>query len=400
MTGSCPTRLNIGSGRTFDEAALNIDISAAAGPDIVADMSRRDLVGLTFETRRFGPVELAAGRFEHIAASHVLEHVPDVVGLMANCLHLLQDGGRMAIRVPYDLSYGAWQDPTHVRGFNERSWLYYTDWHWQIGWEDWRFELVDQQLVLSALGIVLRKGGMTPEEIRQRPRTVDEIGVDLRKRAVTDAERAAGRAASRPHLDRFPELALSTAERPGRRAPFGAGLYLDLLATWTAEIAPGRDLATPVRIAGETLDAGVPGDFLAVGHAADGAVLAGVRASRGAPGRTWIALAADAADAAGRTLARLHLTGEAVRLLAGPADATLPFAPFERLALLAIDADADAVGRLLPLVFDRLAPGGALLVPPAAAGALGRFLELRAVAGDAPAADGAWISWRRAALAA
>jgi len=43
---------------------------------------------------------------------------------MTNCLKLLRVGGVFKILVPYDLSYGAWQDPTHIRAFNERSWLY------------------------------------------------------------------------------------------------------------------------------------------------------------------------------------------------------------------------------------------------------------------------------------
>jgi len=58
---------------------------------------------------------------------------------MKSCLDLLKVGGIFEINVPYDLSLGAWQDQTHVRAFNENSWLYYTDWFWDMGWTEARF---------------------------------------------------------------------------------------------------------------------------------------------------------------------------------------------------------------------------------------------------------------------
>jgi hypothetical protein len=54
--------------------------------------------------------------------------VRDLPQLMGNFLNLLVEEGELEIVVPYDLSLGAWQDPTHVRAFNENSWRYYCDW--------------------------------------------------------------------------------------------------------------------------------------------------------------------------------------------------------------------------------------------------------------------------------
>ena len=54
-------------------------------------------------------------------------------------LALLKDGGRFEIEVPYERALTAWQDPTHVRAMNEKSWLYYTDWFWYLGWFEHRF---------------------------------------------------------------------------------------------------------------------------------------------------------------------------------------------------------------------------------------------------------------------
>lgn len=115
--------------------------------------------------------------FDVILANDVLEHVPDLVKTMTNCKDLLKDGGEMRINVPYDLSYGAWQDPTHVRAFNEKSWLYYTDWHWYLGWED-RFHLKHLEFTLSKVVESLK---LPQDEILRTPRAVDSMYVILQK---------------------------------------------------------------------------------------------------------------------------------------------------------------------------------------------------------------------------
>jgi hypothetical protein len=40
---------------------------------------------------------------------------------MGNCLALFKIGGAFKINVPYDLFYGGWQDPTHIRVINHHS---------------------------------------------------------------------------------------------------------------------------------------------------------------------------------------------------------------------------------------------------------------------------------------
>ncbi|MGE0724318.1 MAG: methyltransferase domain-containing protein [Alphaproteobacteria bacterium] len=197
-----PSRINIGSGRDWREEAINIDINPALGPDLIADVSSPDLVGSEHVTGRFGPLVLAAGRFTHIRAAHVLEHVPDLVRTMTNCLALLGEGGEMEIEVPYDLSHGAWQDPTHVRAFNERSWIYYTDWHWMVGWNEWRFDVVHNALILSNFGQELKQRGVPNEQIRITPRAVDVNRAVLRKRRLTEEEQRRGRQQAQPRMAR------------------------------------------------------------------------------------------------------------------------------------------------------------------------------------------------------
>ena len=182
----------LGSGKMYDPRFFNIDIDERWHPDVVADIADPELFTREFPSRRFGTLRLHRGWFGSIAASHVLEHVPDLVTAMTNCLELLTDGGLLRVTVPYDLSYGAWQDPTHVHAFNERSWLYYCEWYWYLGWTEARFDLLEQSFRNSPWGDALAERGMPQDEILRSPRAVDEMHVVLRKRRLTERERVHG----------------------------------------------------------------------------------------------------------------------------------------------------------------------------------------------------------------
>ena len=186
---SLPEVLQLGSGKDFRPDCFNIDINPAWGPDAVLDIMSPTLVGTKVETERFGMVALAEDSFEAAIAHDVLEHLTDLATAMTNVLRLLRPGGVFDVLVPYDLSLGAWQDPTHVRAFNERSWLYYTDWHWYLGWTDARFDVTSVDIRMSPLGLELQAGGRSVEEILRTPRAVDALRVRLRKRYLQESER-------------------------------------------------------------------------------------------------------------------------------------------------------------------------------------------------------------------
>ena len=179
-----PLRLNLGSGKDWREDFFNLDVLERARPDWNANICQQLAFGSRIESERFATFDLRPGYFNLIIANDVLEHLPDLVQAMTNCLSLLSVGGEMHIQVPYDLSYGAWQDPTHVRAFNENSWLYYTDWYWYLGWKTERFVMLSQEFLLSPLGEQLIKSGITEEEVRRTPRAVDSLRVVLRKNGV------------------------------------------------------------------------------------------------------------------------------------------------------------------------------------------------------------------------
>ena len=158
--------LNLGSGKDYRPDCVNADIRADVGADWVVDIAK--------------PMQIDR-EFSKILANDVLEHIPDLVQAMTNCRDLLVMGGEMHIHVPYDLSYGAWQDPTHVRAFNEKSWIYYTDWAWYLGWKDTKFTLVHLEYRLSDFG---KNSGLSMEELTRTPRAVDSMYVVLQKVAV------------------------------------------------------------------------------------------------------------------------------------------------------------------------------------------------------------------------
>jgi len=184
-----PKKINLGSGKNFLNDSLNIDINPYWKPDLVTDLCEPNSLERQYITERFGTFVLSRGWFELIIANEVLEHVHDLVGVMKNCLDLLSEGGILKACVPYDLSYGAWQDPTHVRAFNERSWWYYTHWFWYLGWNESRFNLKSLEYSLNEYGIQLQAKGHSLDEILKFPRSVDSMTVELQKINLTDQER-------------------------------------------------------------------------------------------------------------------------------------------------------------------------------------------------------------------
>jgi len=184
-----PRKLNLGSGKDWRQDYFNIDVDSYWQPDAVLDFNLPLPIGEPLSTSRFGTVSLEHNYFDEIISNDVLEHIRNLTTAMTTCLNLLRVGGLFKIAVPYDLSWGAWQDPTHVRAFNERSWLYYTDWFWYMGWTEARFDIAGFDLTLSPIGEALRQQNMKGEDLARHPRAIDHMRVALRKRLLTDAEK-------------------------------------------------------------------------------------------------------------------------------------------------------------------------------------------------------------------
>ncbi len=184
----CFSKLNIGSGKDFRDDFLNLDIDAGWSPDVVFDLNVCFPYGKKFNTRRFGEIVVEKDSFDLIAAYDVLEHLRNLTVAMKSCLDLLRVGGVLRFVVPYDLSFGAWQDPFHVRTFNERSFLYFTDWFWYLGWERFRFRLEELEYVLSGLGKGLVDEGLEEDDIARIPRAVEFLQGSLKKVVLSDED--------------------------------------------------------------------------------------------------------------------------------------------------------------------------------------------------------------------
>jgi len=185
-----PTILNVGSGKTWKAECINLSVSDEGDPDVIFDLNEElPESGISCSTQRFGDVKFVDDVFDIIDCNDVLERLTQLANAMTTCLRILKPGGVININVPYDLSWGAWQDPKHVRAFNERSWLSYTDWSWSMGWDTWKFELKSLTYMLSPIGQQLVAQGADQDVVVRTPRAVDSMRVELVKRALTEAER-------------------------------------------------------------------------------------------------------------------------------------------------------------------------------------------------------------------
>ena len=188
-----PVRMNLGSGKDYRAGYLNLDVNPSLKPDVLLDLATVVELPVSVESPVYGEITLKPGQFEEILAIDVLEHVQNLRQLMTNCLQLLKEGGRLAVLVPYDLSLGAWQDPTHVRAFNENSWQYYTDWFWYLGWFEYRFDCIESTLNLSELGKQLAAANVGQLELLRTPRAVDSMQIVLSKRKTSPEEKTLAR---------------------------------------------------------------------------------------------------------------------------------------------------------------------------------------------------------------
>ena len=189
VTVPAPATLNLGSGRDFRPDCLNLDIDASSHPDAICDLASPGLIGSALDTTRFGRITLREESFEAAIAQELLEQIRDLPTAMTNVLRLLQPGGVLEALAPFDLGHGAWQHPANVRAFNERSWLCFTDRHWELGWLEARFDLLSLQLLMSPLGVELQRAGRSTEELLRTPRAVEGMRVRLRKRYLQESER-------------------------------------------------------------------------------------------------------------------------------------------------------------------------------------------------------------------
>lgn len=125
-------KLNLGCGNSIMPGWINVDRKMAPGVDVLLDLEApgRKIAGVDGD-----------GVSEFLA-SHVLEHVRNVLPLMQWCWDIAAPGALFTARVPYGSSDDADEDPTHVRRFFLGSWGYFGQpnyWRADYGYRgDWQ----------------------------------------------------------------------------------------------------------------------------------------------------------------------------------------------------------------------------------------------------------------------
>jgi hypothetical protein len=183
-----PSRINL-LGRHYLQGHLNIGTDPSTNPDAMLDLSLPLKLPATLSSKTWGTTTLSENQLDEIVAVDALARVQQLAQLMDNCLKLLREGGKLTITVPYELSLGAWQDPSHIRAFNENSWLQYTQWFWRLGWLNYRFDLTESSMNLTDFGKTMVAKNVAQDEILRTPRAIESMRVVLTKRKTSPEER-------------------------------------------------------------------------------------------------------------------------------------------------------------------------------------------------------------------
>lgn len=136
--GKGPHKLNIGCGSDVRKGYVNIDC-------IEYDETlhgNKQYLQLDLEV---GRLPFPKGSVEEIRAMHIMEHLHSFPKLMNECHRVMKPGGSLYINVPCYPSSEAFQDPTHVRFFTEKTLMYFIQGAFlyehvgkSYGYEPWR----------------------------------------------------------------------------------------------------------------------------------------------------------------------------------------------------------------------------------------------------------------------
>ena len=105
-------RVNLGCGSHRRDGWVGVDRVQTSAADIVHDLDQ-------------GPWPFEDGSVDQVYAKDVFEHVGEPVLFMTECHRILQDGGKLFIRVPHWRHRDAYTDPTHKRFLTESSFDYW-----------------------------------------------------------------------------------------------------------------------------------------------------------------------------------------------------------------------------------------------------------------------------------
>lgn len=97
--------LDVGCGANKTEGAIGLDNNPRTNADVIHDLGEF-------------PYPFADGEFDLVVASHVVEHVPDVMAFIGELHRITKNGGTIRILTPHYTNPDWPNDPTHRNHIN------------------------------------------------------------------------------------------------------------------------------------------------------------------------------------------------------------------------------------------------------------------------------------------
>jgi len=104
--------LSLGCALNHEPGFTNLDCDSRARPDVLHNME-------------VTPLPFPDNSFDCVLASHSLEHVLNLIPLVADVHRILRPNGYFLAVTPHAACNMAWDSPHHVRGFTEGTWVYF-----------------------------------------------------------------------------------------------------------------------------------------------------------------------------------------------------------------------------------------------------------------------------------
>ena len=131
--------LDVGCGINKSPGAIGVDRNPASRADVLCDLDRF-------------PYPFADSSFDELRATHVIEHVSDVIRTMEEFHRLVRSSGRVVITTPHYTDFSSFCDPTHRWHLNSFSFRYFGEDHGGFGYySPVRFREISVRLRLLAL---------------------------------------------------------------------------------------------------------------------------------------------------------------------------------------------------------------------------------------------------------
>jgi hypothetical protein len=131
--------LDVGCGIRKYPGSIGVDRNPLARPDVLCDLDHF-------------PYPFRDGAFHEVRATHVIEHVADVVKTVEEFHRLVRPGGRVFIVTPHYTDFSSFCDPTHRWHLNSYSFRYFGENHGGFGYYS-RARLREKKVRLKLLAI-------------------------------------------------------------------------------------------------------------------------------------------------------------------------------------------------------------------------------------------------------